>query len=97
MDRRGHFRAVGETTTADLVNYKARQREAAEEELVKGAAKAQAAREAAALQKEARPLPALPGLMLLCKHAWHLSVSLQNASQPNFDGAFCCASHRSCY
>lgn len=31
VDRRGHFRAVGETTTADLVNYKEKQREAKED------------------------------------------------------------------
>jgi hypothetical protein len=31
VDRRGHFRAVGETTTADLVTYKQKQREAKEE------------------------------------------------------------------
>jgi hypothetical protein len=31
VDRRGHFRAVGETTTADLVTYKQKQRAAAEE------------------------------------------------------------------
>lgn len=31
VDRRGHFRAVGETTTADLVTYKEKQRQAAEE------------------------------------------------------------------
>lgn len=35
VDRRGHFRAVGETTTADLVSYKAKQREAKEEVMQK--------------------------------------------------------------
>lgn len=35
VDRRGHFRAVGETTTADLVTYKEKQREAKEEVMQK--------------------------------------------------------------
>lgn len=35
VDRRGHFRAVGETTTADLVSYKEKQREAKEEVMQK--------------------------------------------------------------
>lgn len=35
VDRRGHFRAVGETTTADLVTYKQKQRAAAEESKAK--------------------------------------------------------------
>lgn len=35
VDRRGHFRAVGETTTADLVSYKQKQREAVEDNKVK--------------------------------------------------------------
>ena len=82
MDRRGHFRAVGETTTADLVNYKERQREAKQEELVTEADKAEKAEQVAKQQKEVRCGSVLRAMTIrhgsklrssaLCKFAMYL-------------------------
>lgn len=58
VDRRGHFRAVGETTTADLVTYKEKQRQEKEEAAAKEVEDAKKAKETAARQKEVRFLPA---------------------------------------
>lgn len=54
VDRRGHFRAIGETATADLVSYKEKQQEEKEAAMVKEHAEAQKAKEAAARHKEVR-------------------------------------------
>lgn len=54
VDRRGHFRAVGETTTADLVTYKQKQREAQEQEIAQQVEDTKAAKEAAVRAKEVR-------------------------------------------
>ena len=60
VDRRGHFRAVGETTTADLVTYKQKQREAAEE------AKAKAVRAPPADPANCRISQRILGTFTLC-------------------------------
>jgi hypothetical protein len=76
VDRRGHFRAIGETATADLVNYKEKQQEEKEAAMIKEHSEAQKAKETANRFKEVCCLPASPATSWIMRFTQNTCTSV---------------------